>query len=108
MAALALKSLKALILEALAGTTSQKPMDTVSIYVLGEYSQIECDWSQFEAALLELHQSQKVNFCVSTHYPLIPGSKERDSRGVETILWWKVGACLAHLEYGRPGPKAKA
>lgn len=79
--------LKSKLLKALEGTNSQKPIATEDLYATGTMYRVQC-------ALLDLYHAQEINCC------------KIEKGGKETIVWWKVGACLAHLEYGKPGRKA--
>jgi hypothetical protein len=81
--------LKTAIRQALEGSTSQNHVDIGLLYKLGARKKVE-------AALLEMYRQQVVGCCLIT----------RDS--VQKSVWWLTGACLAQVEYGRPGPKARA
>lgn len=80
--------LKAALRAALADSTSQQPVNVGALYKLGARKKVE-------AALLEMYRQGEVGCCLITR------------RGVEESVWWKTGACLAHLEYGKPGRKAR-
>ena len=81
------KSLQAAIMQALDESNSQNPVVTEDLYTTGTMYRVQC-------ALLDLYHAQQINCC------------KVEKGGKETILWWKTGACLAHVEYGKPGRKA--
>jgi len=76
-----LTDLKNEIRTALAGTSSQKPVDT-DVLAKGHHR------SRVEAALMELYSAQEVCCCKIT------------TRGVERVVWWVGGAAaIAPISY---------
>jgi hypothetical protein len=76
-----LTDLKNEIRQALAGTSSQKPVDT-DVLAKGHHR------SRVEAALMELYQAQEVCCCKIT------------TRGVERVVWWVGGTgAIAPINY---------
>lgn len=77
--------IKAQLLKSMAGATSQKPISTELLYMLGARKEVE-------AALLELYQAHQVGCCLFI------------KQGKERIVWWPVGnAILMPHSYGRVG-----
>ncbi|OHD24111.1 MAG: hypothetical protein A2Y38_12310 [Spirochaetes bacterium GWB1_59_5] len=75
-------NLKTAIREALAGSSSQQPVDAARLYKLG-------DMPDVQAALLELYHARQAYCCLYTR------------RGVETSVWWLIGGVSAPHSYGR-------
>lgn len=81
--------IKAAIRKALAGSSSQQPVDTAALFPLGTHKQVK-------AALMELYQAHEV-YCCKT----IKGAHEN-------VVWWTVGGVPAPHSYGRVGRSAAA
>ncbi|OGS90827.1 MAG: hypothetical protein A2Z95_06055 [Gallionellales bacterium GWA2_60_18] len=64
------------IRNALAGSSSQQPVDVAALYPLGTRKAVQ-------AALLELYRDSEVYCCLYTR------------RGNETSVWWAVGGVSA-------------
>lgn len=64
--------LKTAILDALAGSSSQKPVDVTKLYKLGDKADVE-------AALLGMYRSREVYCCLHIR------------KGNETSVWWLSG-----------------
>ena len=75
--------LKAAIRKALAGSSSQQPVDTRKLYPLGTRNQVK-------AALMELYHGRQVYCCQYQR-----GGDKASS------VWWLVGAVGAPHSYGR-------
>ncbi len=81
--------LKSKIRQALAGSSSQKPIETSALYKFGTRQQVI-------AALMGLYQSHEV-YCCKT----IKGKRER-------VVWWLSGAVSLPHSYCRTTKKASA
>lgn len=79
--------LKASIRKALAGSSSQQPVDVSKLYKLGNNADVE-------AALLEMYHSSKACCCLVTR------------RGATTSLWWLVGAVCQPNHYSKSKKRA--
>lgn len=79
-----MSELKKKLRKALQGATSQTPVSTATLYKLGTHKQVE-------AALMELYQAREAACCKIIR------------KGVETVVWWPVGATGAAHSYGRNG-----
>lgn len=77
-------NLKDRLLASMASATSQNPMETELLYMLGTRKKVE-------ASLMELYQEHRVGCCKITR------------KGVEIVVWWPVGATGAAHSYGRNG-----
>ena len=66
------------------GATSQKPVDTARLYVIGSRKQVE-------AALQEMYQAHDICCCKIIR------------RGKESIVWWPVGMAQKLAPYGKDG-----
>lgn len=67
-----LTNIQTKLFSAMAGATSQNPVDISKLYPLGTVESVQ-------VALLNLYRMQKVGCCKVT------------TRGVETIVWWPIG-----------------
>jgi len=83
--------LKTAIRAALAGSSSQRPVDVSALYKLGGVASVQ-------AALLEMYRSREreVNCCLTV------------KKGKETSVWWLVGRVPAPHSYGRTGRSVSA
>lgn len=77
----AASTLKAALRQALAGSSSQQPVDTGKLYLYGPRAQVE-------AALQELYDAREVGCCKITR------------RGVTSIVWWQTGSGRELPRYG--------
>lgn len=77
--------IKQKLLNAMRSATSQKPMDTESLYPLGKREEIE-------AALMELYQGHQIACCKII------------KKSVERIVWWPVGGICELPKYGTGVP----
>lgn len=75
-------NLKEAICHALAGSSSQQPVDVAELYKLGARKKVE-------AALLEMYRQQKVGCCLIT----------RDS--ISKSVWWLIGGVSAPISFRR-------
>ena len=76
--------LKASIRKALAGSSSQQPVDVGKLYKLGDVSGVQ-------AVLMELYQAREVCCCLYTR------------RGKSFSVWWLAGGVSAPHSYGVTG-----
>ena len=74
--------LKDAIRNALAGSSSQQPVDVSALYPLGKKAEVP-------AALLELYQAREVYCCLCTR------------RDKSFSVWWAVGGVPAPHSFGR-------
>lgn len=77
--------LKTEIQKALAGSTSQQPVDTAALYHLGTQKRVK-------AALMEMYQARELCCCMITR------------GGTVSVMWWLAGNQSAPAQFG----KAKA
>ena len=77
------------IRNALAGSSSQQPVDTGKLYPLGTRAAVK-------AALMELYQAREVYCC------------KHIKCGQESVVWWLVGGVSAPHSFGRTGRSAAA
>lgn len=80
--------LKSKILNALAGSSSQKPVGTTALYPLGTQKRVK-------ATLMELYLAREVCCCMITHNSLIGGH----------LYWWLSGAVSLPHSYCRTTTK---
>ena len=76
--------LKASIRKALAGSSSQQPVDVAALYRLGDVQSVQ-------TALLEMYRDREIYCCLNI------------KRGKETSIWWTVGGQRALPSYGISG-----
>lgn len=82
-------TLETKILAALAGSSSQQPVDVAQLYPLGTRKQVQ-------AALLALYHGRQIYCCLYQR------------GGTETSVWWLVGGVPAPHSFGRTGRGAAA
>lgn len=75
--------LKSAILTALAGSSSQQPVDVAMLYKLGDKASVQ-------AALLEMYRDREVYCCLY---------QRGDDQA--TSVWWLVGGVSAPHSFGR-------
>jgi hypothetical protein len=74
--------LKTAIRAALAGSSSQQPVDTQQLYQLGQRKRVQ-------AALMDMYAAREVSCCLIT------------TRGVSRSVWWSVDTLRALPKYGK-------
>lgn len=82
-------NIKAAILKALAGATSQKPVGIDTLYKCGARKKVE-------STLLEMYRRQEVCCCLITKY------------SVQKSVWWPLGMAGAPHSYGKTDRGAAA